>query len=187
MRKIKKDPSKDLQQELENEYAKWHYLKEHGGNDPFWPDEINMNLVRNHIIYGKRQCEELLDPEMYPEEYFWELPPEVDSEYMAREEEIRENARISLETYRKDKDYLYLVKSLPQLNAKQRKKYDGLLGYVKGLEMAISGNALVDMRRHEHPEYYQERFHACRLEVEQLLHDKELPMGQLSIFNLFSL
>lgn len=78
------------------------------------------------------------------------------------------------------------MRMVPQLEPSQRKQYDGIFGYVKGLEMAISGNMLVDMRRHEHPERYQERFHACRLEVERQLQDQGLPMGHLSIFDLFS-
>ena len=39
---------------LEQDFARWDYINEHGSSDPFWPDGVNMNLVRNHIINGYR-------------------------------------------------------------------------------------------------------------------------------------
>ena len=42
-------------EELEKAYAQWQRLYENGGSDPFWPDGVNLNLVRNHIIYYKGQ------------------------------------------------------------------------------------------------------------------------------------
>lgn len=48
--------------ELEKAYAHWQDLYEHGGSDPTWPDGVNLNLVRNHIINYKRQIEETYPP-----------------------------------------------------------------------------------------------------------------------------
>lgn len=48
---------KDIQREL----AHWHFLRDHGGQDPFWPDGVNMNLTRNHIIYARRQIVEICE------------------------------------------------------------------------------------------------------------------------------
>lgn len=36
----------------------WEYYRDFGGSDPFYDDATNMNLIRNHILYGKRQLEE---------------------------------------------------------------------------------------------------------------------------------
>lgn len=52
----KKEP--DLEERLKQDYEQWEYLREFGGSDPFWDDSSNMNLVRNHIIYGKREIAE---------------------------------------------------------------------------------------------------------------------------------
>ena len=62
-----------------------HYeeLRQYGGTDPFWPDGVNMNLCRNHIIYLRKQIEQELKPEYYPEEYCMVIPKEVDPEYQA--------------------------------------------------------------------------------------------------------
>lgn len=40
---------------LNNSFARHEYLLEHGGQDPFWPDDVNINLVRNHIIADKNE------------------------------------------------------------------------------------------------------------------------------------
>lgn len=67
-------------EELEKSYAQWQQLYEHGGSDPFWPDGVNLDLVRNHIIYFKGQIEETCPLCMADELYLRELPPEVDME-----------------------------------------------------------------------------------------------------------
>ena len=59
----KKDssPKEELERLLashEERYSTWHRYNELGGSDPTWPDGANMNLVRNHIIYTKRQIKE---------------------------------------------------------------------------------------------------------------------------------
>lgn len=41
----------DVTAELEADMARWRDIKENGCNDPTWPDGVNMNLKRNHIIY----------------------------------------------------------------------------------------------------------------------------------------
>lgn len=79
-----------IQAELEREYQRWNYIAANGCQDPFWPDGVNLNLVRNHIIYWRHLLEErrseniqvsLFDsavptPEQRP------IPPEVPQNYM---------------------------------------------------------------------------------------------------------
>lgn len=67
--------------------SRWEEIKDHGCCDPSWGDGVNMNLVRNHIIYDKRRllkiCEALQEP--LPEEYYLPLPPEVDNNYLCKD------------------------------------------------------------------------------------------------------
>ena len=44
------------EEELRKSYQNWEYLSHFGGHDPGWPDGVNMNLVRNHIIYEKENA-----------------------------------------------------------------------------------------------------------------------------------
>lgn len=64
----------------------WQTIKEQGCQDPFWADGINMNLVRNHVIYEKRRlleiCEALNEP--LPEEYYLSTPPKVADNYLCK-------------------------------------------------------------------------------------------------------
>lgn len=41
----------DVTAELEADIARWHDIQKNGCSDPCWPDGVNMNLKRNHIIY----------------------------------------------------------------------------------------------------------------------------------------
>lgn len=71
--------------EIRREIAHWCYMREYGCSDPSWPDGANMNLTRNHVIYGKRRLEELCTEAGVdlPEEYYLPIPPEVSTRYMA--------------------------------------------------------------------------------------------------------
>ena len=52
-----------LRAELDKSYAEWERLLKEGGSDPFWPDGVNMNLVRNHIIWWKSHIQAKLQTE----------------------------------------------------------------------------------------------------------------------------
>lgn len=84
----KPDPVKELlklRAEIRNEAARWLWYRDHGGQDPFWQDGANMNLIRNHMISYKNDMQRLCAAEGWqlPEEYFIPLPDVVDDTYMA--------------------------------------------------------------------------------------------------------
>mgnify|MGYP000472111042 CR=1 FL=1 len=67
--------------ELEERHMCWDYIREHGCQDPFYADGVNMNLVRNHIIFYRRQLLEMT-PGNLPDIYYRPVPPEVPQGYM---------------------------------------------------------------------------------------------------------
>lgn len=75
----------------------------------------------------------------FPEEYYQDLPPEVDPDYMARANEIRTNAQASLAQYRADPDYQYLCSRIDTLAPKDIEKTSirSVVNYATGLEQAI--------------------------------------------------
>ena len=152
-----------------------------------------MNIVRNHIIYDKRKCQEELEERDYPKEYFRETPPQVDNYYMARMDEIRENAKSSLLVYKADENYIFIMQNFGKLNEKQKEQchIGAVMGYITGLQSFINGNDYVGMRRHERPERYQDSFKYCRKQIEEYLkkipEEKVLPTGQLTLFDLFDM
>ncbi len=177
---MRKQKQEDYGQKLQESYDQWTYLYEHGGSDPFWEDGINLNLVRNHILYYRRAIEENMTPESYPDAYHKDLPPEVDGKYMARPDEIRAAAKESLKKYRTDPNYLYILAYRDDFTPKTQEKLSigNILGYAEGLKHSIEKDDLVSMRRHENPKSYLKSFEDC---VKKM---KETPREtvQLSLF-----
>jgi len=182
---------KKLAEDIKRQRDHWEHLKTYGGSDPLYEDGLNMELTRNHIISDKRRIKEICEETgaQYPEEYSIETPPEIDRYYMARADEIRENAKRSLEVYEADGDYKYLLSAAGELDEAQKKQtcIVNVLGYVRGLKDFIARDKLVDMRRHEEPERYLDSFRECAAKVRAILkpepEKKILPLGQLSIFD----
>ena len=178
-----KGMAKEIGAEIKERIERWEHIRIHGCSDPSWEDGCNMNLVRNHILYGKSQCQALLFPEDYPVEYFLETPPEVNNKYMARGKEIRERSQKSLEAYKADSDYHFILQVVNRLTKLQNEQThaSAILRYVSGLEDAIRSDRLLDMRRHETPDYYLSRFRECRKKIEEILaiheHEPVRPMG----------
>lgn len=180
----KQDPANILAAQLKAEYQNWHYYYEQGGNDPSWPDGVNLELIRNHIIYAKSQCEELLTPEQYPPEYHLPLPPVVRRSYMARASEIRTHAKVTLQSYLTDKNFQFLISHLDLITKKS--EFQNVVGYVQSLKIAIARDDLVVMRRHERPDVFLKSFASARQQMEEQLRkareNQEGIYEQLSLF-----
>lgn len=148
-----------------------------------------MNLIRNHIIFYKKQCEEYLSESEYPSQYHRETPEEVSNKYMAKEEEIKKIAIKTLAEYKKDGNYIYLLNVINNLNEEQKKntKIKRFIGYVYNLERAIIEKNTIDMRRCSDLEFLKKELETCRLQVESIVAEKETTTldnepVQLSIF-----
>ena len=78
-----------IQANLDERFQVWNHIAQNGCSDPGWPDGVNMNLVRNHIIYyhgllHERQAGQvqisLFDVPASTQER--PIPPEVPDNYM---------------------------------------------------------------------------------------------------------
>lgn len=177
--KSKKESKEDYKELLSRSFDRWDYLKEHGGSDPFWSDGSNMELVRSHIMYYKSKIEEQGEP--YPEIYYRDTPPEVDRNYMARPDEIRENAKISLANFEKNGDLQYIRKEAAKLSDNDAKQLSisNVLGYERNLRSAIASDNLLEMRRYENPRSYIESFEQVVRALKQFKPTEDV---QLSLF-----
>ena len=189
----KKKETENLTEELEKSFERWKYLRDHGGNDPFYADGGSMNLVRNHIMYHKQKMVEQYgsDYEKYPEIFYRELPPEVRDDYMARAGEIKDGAAQALEYYISDPNFHYLLANKDMLTEKEAKQISlyNVLGYASGLASAIKDGDLIAMRRHAgRPEGYLESFAQCATRMMKIIAEKKKEPeqvqgeGQLSLF-----
>ena len=82
-----------IQSEIDREFQQWNNIACSGCQDPSWPDGVNMNLVRNHIIYWYRLLDEkyvantqtsLFDSQI-AESLRRPVPPKVPDQYMVAE------------------------------------------------------------------------------------------------------
>ena len=79
-----------IREQLDAEYKHWDDLKKNGCSDPAWPDGVNLNLVRNHIIYWYRLLRERTNQTVQLSMFDAgmdlrnerPLPPEVPDRYM---------------------------------------------------------------------------------------------------------
>lgn len=108
---------KECVNKLVKEIDIWRHIQEQGCNDPFWTDGCNMNLIRNHILYYKRQirgiCEE--NSISLPDEYYLPTPPEVEDGYMANTKQKERVVRLrnhGVKITRKKPQYDFEQKSL---------------------------------------------------------------------------
>ena len=71
--------------------TRWKQHKQNGCNDPGWPDGVNMNLLRNHLISYKRQIKELCAEHNLPlpKEAFLSDLPYTDQNYFAKPDSER--------------------------------------------------------------------------------------------------
>lgn len=168
----------DYRVELRKEHEHWKELFCQGGQDPFWPDGVNLNLVRNHIIACRTALEQ--EGKTMPEEYGWPLPPEVSPDYMARGKEIWYQGIESYKKYIADENYQYLKEISGTLPEKVEKESSiiNVLGYVQSVRTALEQGDYVTLRLHENPERYLESFAECREHIGKLLiAEQELEEG----------
>lgn len=160
----KRGSKTDCAAELEKSYAEWNEVFTKGGSDPFWTDGVNLELVRNHIIYYKEQLAKQENSLIgLPDAYYRDLPPEVDCNYMARPDEIRENARKAMEIIDADENLKFVREQEPSLSVEQYKQFciAAIINYAENLRRAIAADDLVIMRRYEHLDGYLESFEAA--------------------------
>lgn len=144
----KKQHKRNWEDELRKSFEMWNELKNNGGTDPGWSDGMNMNLIRNHILYYKDQLLKN-QPENLPAIFFTETPPEVDSNYMANKEKICADAMELLRLISVNSDFLYIVSRKEELDG-QKDEDSQLIGVIRAaasLEDAFLKKDYVVMRR----------------------------------------
>ena len=155
--------------ELQKSYDRWNSIYENGGSDPTWSDGVNLALLRNHIIFWKKQIEKEEPVLMDNEAYLRPLPPEISKDYMAHPDAIRADAAKALHSYKENEDYMFLTRVSSYLSKKEKAEvhYDAVLNYVCGLEQAIAEDDLVYQRHHK-TQFATHAFQVCRERVERI-------------------
>lgn len=84
-KKEKKVFAVDMHIGILKDYSRWKHIFDNGCTDPSYCDGVNINLVRNHILYDKKKVEEKLKDNFiaYPDSYFYPDPVELSNDFMA--------------------------------------------------------------------------------------------------------
>ena len=141
----------ELIADCKREYASWNDIHQNGCRDPCHADGVNLNLVRNHIIYTKEKIKEYCEQESVEPSpiLLMELPPQVASDFMANAESIKENAKCLLTRITELPEFTELTEKHRVLSDGQRKDCGSqmLLSRVQWLHESISRHEYVVMRR----------------------------------------
>ncbi|RKI66760.1 hypothetical protein D7V91_11705 [bacterium 1xD42-67] len=79
-----------IQAEIDQAFQRWNDIACNGCQDPIWPDGMNMNIVRNHIIFWYELLDERRSKDTQMslwgspavEERDRPVPPKVSDKYM---------------------------------------------------------------------------------------------------------
>lgn len=82
--------AQQIQTEVNREFQRWNDIACKGCQDPGWPDGVNMNLIRNHIIYWYKLLDEKQNTDTQTSLFDSQaeetprrpIPPEVPDQYM---------------------------------------------------------------------------------------------------------
>lgn len=172
---------------LTRSFQRWDDIMENGCYDPFHCDGVNLNLVRNHIIYEKKQIDEFLKEEHensflstpYPDIYHRPTPEKVSYDYMVKPDEIRSRAVEQLTKYEQDPNFCYLRdhfnEAFPNGETKATKEagiYPGKFNRFIRFRPIVEKDDLVGMRnlfRVPYEEHIQE-LTDCANELRSFLH-----------------
>lgn len=155
--------------ELEASFKTWDDIYLNGCSDPFWSDGVNLNLVRNHIIYAK----EILSKSEatlfgMPDSFYRDTPPEVANDYMAAPDRIRHDANESLKLFLNNKSLQYIRDNYRLLSGKAQKSLCifAVMGYADTLQQAINDDDLLTMRRYRTVTHYLESFDSVAMKMQ---------------------
>ena len=170
----------NLEKALRESYEEWVILYKYGGSDPFWEDGVNLNLVRNHIIYYKGQMQEqgihspLLD---------WDVPPVLPTNYMARANEVRNRAKYNLKCLKNNPLYCEKIKMSDVWSFRKDNHMEIADRYIHNLESAIESDDIVAMRRYENLEKVTDYFLSILKNQELDVGREETVCYQMDIFD----
>ena len=147
----KKHEEIDLETALRERFDRWDDIYRNGTKDPFWEDGVNLQFVKNHILYYKSEMEKQIKDGNFPEIYFRETPPDIERSYMARPDEIRKNATRVLAILKENKDLEYIRHKAVVMEKSYVDKTPAksLINTLTILSNAIEKDDLVVMRRYE--------------------------------------
>lgn len=184
--------TEQIQAEIDADFLRWKDIYRNGCNDPCWEDGMNLNLVRNHIIYRYRLLDEISDAPVQLSlfggtvslEKRKPIPPAVSMKYMARPGNLKRGAERTLTVILQDPNYRYIValgKTLSE-TIKKRCSYENVIRYPESIAWALEHEAYPRMRSYQDVAYWSKTYAEFRGKIEGELEKEK--NGQISTLPL---
>lgn len=169
------DPLKQLEADslqLAALFMKWDRVAEAGSTSTIWTDGHELNVIRNQIIDAKKKVGSYISTS-FRECATREIPPQMSELYMVHADEIMANAKETLEVFRENADYQYLVKNSGRIDVEQRTKLklNSAIYQPVTLEKLIKRDRLIKLKQYMYREKYLNEFQVCRKKLECLLEE----------------
>lgn len=172
-----------IMEKIEAAYVHWNDIYQNGCFDPCWEDGVNLNLVRNHIIYYYYILDERAEE---PEQLSLltpsakciarrPLPPEVDDKYMAKPDELLAGALRTRDAIRSDENYQWIISLRGKLskNVEKRSCFIAVANYVNAIDDAIQKRHFPRLRSYQDPGYWITAYVGMRKRIEEAIAEEQ--------------
>ena len=141
----------DLDSRIQSMYDRWNLWKEQGAQGSDVSDGEYLNRLRTGIMYLQKKMEEYSQNDEYPETYYAMLPPEIEEDYMAGAELIKQQAANLWNAYQNNPDYQWLCSyysaARPRKKDRDYEAAERLLKRAGQLKDAVLGEDILVMKR----------------------------------------
>ena len=127
--------------------------------------------------------EKQIEDGRYPDIYYRETPPDIEGTYMARADEIRKNAKRSLEILSENKDMEYIKRKAVTVEKSFAEKTSArsLINSLTMLSDAVENDDLVVMRRYENVDTLLSAINVCAEKLREYVPPEN---SQMTLFDM---
>ncbi len=138
--KIKENEKQRWMNVYDRQLERWNRVCQYGDPTKMWADGVTLNHIRLKLMQTQAELKKY--------DILVSIPKIQPDDYMAKADQIRQQANDSLKVYTKNPDYQYLCEVEGCLNESQQRKTQiaVALGKIRNLARAIKQDDLVVMR-----------------------------------------
>ena len=193
------DKNRVYEKQLKELYEHWNRVYLYGNEEDLdMADGYYLNRIREDILRVRYEMEANLSADLYPEEYYLQVPDEVPAVYMARRQAIRDETEnvLSMVLHMQSWHWVVEHEHLMSEKVKKRAGYYRIAACLSRMQEALEREDIVAMRRLLSLEELTGQISHCRIcfqselskagqksQVDETCRKKEKLQGQMTIFD----
>ena len=161
MSKSRKLTMEQIQEALNERFARWDEIRVNGCSDCFYTDGAHLNLIRNHILYWYGELGKLLSHSLqmrfdgqHEVEERRPVPPEMRQDFMVNPSEIHQNAEKTLSAILSSPDYIALAGLEGKVPRAEEGRLKALLQYPVSLKYFLETGQYPRLRSYQDSDYW---------------------------------